>query len=102
MLCQSISVHRHMSMPAIDQSFHLVLLYILPPDNADFHQPSGLPVLRMPIRKLLSPFRTNRTTVTGSRSHTHDHQLRTIGKVPSRGTTKNMRHDDDSYEELIV
>lgn len=54
----------------------------------------------MPIRKLLSPLRSRRTTVTGSR--THDHQLRTIGKVPSRGTTKNMRHDDGSYEELIV
>lgn len=89
-------------MPAVDQSFHLVLAYILPWVSADFRQPSGLPVLRMPIRKLLSPFRTNRTTVTGSRSHTHDHQLRTIGKVPSRNTTKNMRHDDDSYEELII
>jgi hypothetical protein len=83
--------------------FRLVLSCITPPGNADFYLPSGLPVLRMPIGKLLSPFRTNRTTGTGSRSHTHDHQLRTIGKVPSRGTTKNLRHehDDGSYEELI-
>lgn len=61
-----------------------------------------LPVIRIPFRKLLSPFRTNRTTATGSRSHTNDHQLRTIGNVSSRGTTGNMRHDDDSYEDLIV
>ncbi|KAI7779281.1 uncharacterized protein LA080_001044 [Diaporthe eres] len=60
-----------------------------------------LPVLRMPIRKLLSPLRSKKTTVTGSR--THDHQLRTIGRMTSRGTTKNKtQHDDDSYEELIV
>lgn len=70
-----------------------------PPVDADFCGSIGLPVLRMPIRKLLSPLRTRRTTVTGSR--TQDHQLRTIGKTSSRVTTKNMRHDDDSYEELI-
>lgn len=54
----------------------------------------------MPIRKLLSPLRSKKTTVTGSR--THDHQLRTIGRMTSRGATKNTRHDDDSYEELII
>jgi hypothetical protein len=57
----------------------------------------------MPIGKMLSPFRTNKTTTAGSRSNAHDHQLRTIGKASSRGTTGNMRqeHDDGSYEELI-
>lgn len=67
--------------------------------DADVCGSTGLPVLRMPIRKILSPLRSRKTTVTGSR--TQDHQLRAIGKASSRVTTKNMRHDDDSYEELI-